>query len=252
MREEQLLESRIMDLCRRCDDGCYSVFSNFLTGEQMAQAVNIVKKYGGLEYRMAGGFLQSDRAMLCIYPPYLDFQRDVAGDCPIQLLHIQLKGAEIPCHRDYLGAILGLGLKREKIGDIMVSQNSAYVAVHQEIAEFICQQLSSVGRSTVESITPAEAEQVDAVQQYEEIRDTIPSPRLDGVVASLLRTSRGKAQQVVSQKLVSINHMVKTEQDTPVEAGDLLSIRGYGKFSIDDMSKVTKKGRLVLLARKFK
>ncbi|MGI6030698.1 MAG: RNA-binding protein [Eubacteriales bacterium] len=246
--EEKLLAGRIGDLCQKSRRLSMQVCSHFLDSAQQRLALQTVKQFPDLHCMLYGGLEESERQICCVYPEFLEF---VPEEVPLTLLRIDLKTPDRLSHRDYLGAILGLGIKRERVGDLLCGEGVAYAAVAMEIAPYIQEQLREVGRCSVREIREVTPEQVELKRQFQTLRDTIPSPRLDAVLSSLVRTSRGKAQQLTAARLVQVNHQLETRNDRNIVAGDILSIRGTGRFIIDDVSGETRKGRIILLARKY-
>lgn len=249
MDEMSVLLHRVEDLCRRSQDQCMQVHTCFLTGGELAAAQRVVKGYPDVEGVSVGGFAECDRNMLCIFPSFLPFQAD---EVPLDILKITLRSQDRLSHRDYLGSLLGLGVHRERIGDIYCFPGHAFAAVDHSIAAYLASQLEKVGRCSVQEVCTVSADEVCIQREYEDITDTIPSPRLDCVVASVAKMPRAKAQELIHSGLVEVDHICRTKNDQEVASGHVLSIRGRGRYIIDDMSQMTRKGRLVLRARKYK
>lgn len=155
-------------------------------------------------------------------------------------------------HRDYLGSVLGLGLERDVLGDIMVADEySAYLACKGEMVDFLVSNLTHVASDTVH-VTRMPAGFVPPVERKRQaIRDTVASARLDCVVAALTNFSREKAQVAVRSGLVELNYETVEACDATVEPPCILSVRGYGKFSVLSFDGETKKGRMRLVAEKY-
>lgn len=249
MDERSVLLHHVEDLCRRSQDQCMQVHTCFLTGGELAAAQRVVKGYPDVEGVVAGGFAECDRNMLCIFPSFLPFQADAV---PLDLLKITLRSQDQLSHRDYLGSLLGLGVHRERIGDIYCFPGHAFAAVDRSISGYLASQLEKVGRCGVQEVRIVSADEAQIRREYEEITDTIPSPRLDCVVAGVARLPRARAQELIHGGLVEVDHVCRTKNDQEVASGHVLSIRGHGRYIIDDMSRMTRKGRLVLRARKYK
>lgn len=249
MDEMSILLHHVEDLCRRSQEQCMQVHTSFLNGGELAAARHVVKQYPDLEEVAVGGFAECDRNILCIFPSFLTFHEE---QVPLDLLKITLRSQDRLTHRDYLGSLLGLGVHRERIGDIYCFPGHAFVAVDHTIATYLESQLEKVGRRSVQEVCTVSAGEVCIRREYEEITDTIPSPRLDCVVAGVVRLPRAKAQELIRNGLVEVDHICRTKNDQEVTSGQVLSIRGHGRYIVDDMSQVTRKGRLVLHVRKYK
>ena len=147
-------------------------------------------------------------------------------------------------HGDYLGALMGLGVRRSVIGDILVSENGADIIVLKEMADYLLQNLVSAGKA---SITASEIELSELrvpETERKEFSDTVASLRLDAVLASAFRLSRGKAAEAINQGLVFVDHLQATRTDMVVSEGAELVIRHLGKAKLTEVGKRTRKDRI--------
>ena len=154
-------------------------------------------------------------------------------------------------HRAVLGSLMGLGLKRGKIGDILLSTDEAQVVVAGEIADFLLDNLSKVGSFsvTVESIDP---EQLNTpVERVKEIKSTVASPRLDAVAGLGYGVSRSRMAREIKMGKVKVNWQVVMDPDYKVGTGDVLSIRGRGRVVVDEFGGETRKGRLFVKLKRL-
>lgn len=157
-------------------------------------------------------------------------------------------------HRDYMGAILGLGIDRSHIGDIVMTDDGAAVFAEPRIAEFLKASLSQIGRDHVR-VEPL-PEGITLKQSFEPMTGTVASARLDSVVSELVSTSRETAKELIRRGLVEHNYFESSSTDQSVTSGDVISIRREGrvkggKFIIDSADEVTAKGRVRIIARKY-
>ena len=180
-----------------------------------------------------------------------DLLQDVMDEA-LCVIAVEGSGYKTLSHRDFLGALTGLGIDRDTLGDMAVQdERRASLICDGRIATFLEAHLGQVGRDTVR-VTRQSQVDPDAFQvQFLPIRDTVASPRLDCVVAALINVSRDKAQGTVNAGLVELNYEIEQKNDRSVEAGDILSVRGYGKYVVRSISTPTKKGRLRILADKY-
>ncbi len=207
--------------------------------------------------------VRADGAQVCFWGGYDGAERDddepeASADTlhaafPIVPLVLRCRAAVTLNHRDVLGALMGLGIERATVGDIRTAPGRCVCLVRRELAAHIAQQLTSVGREgvTVSAESAAELPQLmpDA-QPPEEISDTVASPRVDCVVASLVHCGRTAAAERIRAGLVQRNGVVCASGSDLLAVGDVLVIRGAGKFTIRALGPQTRKGRLALRADK--
>lgn len=231
------LTDGLRELAQRALDRDAPMVSWFLTDQEQELALRLGRQ-AGVEAALEGGFADAERRQCCFYP---------AGERPrLTLCCLKLswrKNAPPPGHRDVLGSVLGLGLERKTLGDIRVEDDGAYVIAAQTAARVIESQLLTVGRTQV---TTERLEQAPELEREEGtlLQDTVPSLRLDAVLASGMRTSRGKAAAWIQDGAVQVNHETRTKADSPVAPGDVISIRGFGRLRLDKAGGENRKGRL--------
>lgn len=193
-----------------------------------------------------GGFAEAERRMLGVFPN--DMQPDHVM-FPITAVQITWKGTELT-HRDFLGALLSLGLKREKVGDFVIQPQKCVAFLEDTVATFVLSNLFRVGRVGV-SCAVYTGEEVHRTVHFAEISDTIASERLDCVVSALVNLSRAQAEKCIAGGLVALDFLPVMDRTCKVSSGTMLSVRGYGRFLVDAVGPPTRKGRLRLSARKY-
>lgn len=241
---DEYWRSRVRDsltLCQKRDQPC---FVGFLDEHQRAVVEPMLR---GQTYAFEGGCPDAQRTVLCVCPPGVE-----PADCrfPIAALGLSYRPGASLTHRDFLGALLACGVKREAVGDILCGPGLAVAFVSEELVPFLEQQLTRVGNESVRVTPHYDGPLPDAARLIDR-RDTVASDRLDCVVASLSNCSRSQAAERIASGLVSINHLPCTAPARDVREGDILSIRGVGRFRVDELHAVTKKGRLVLLCKQY-
>ncbi len=253
------LFARLEDLAERAEQG-QCVSTPFLSPREQHHAEAYLRRRGA-SFRFFGGYEEAERRKLYVLPDYM--QDDGAEteallaaygqSTHIAVLCLQGSGYRSLSHRDFLGALLHLGLERSVIGDIAVFEEEprALVFCEAKMADFLVSELSRAGsdRILVKDVTE-EGWQVPP-RRFETISDTVASPRLDAVVAALCRVSREKGGMLVSGGMVELDYEREERSDRAVVADAILSVRGYGKFRILSTEDKTKKGRCRLLAEKF-
>ncbi len=156
-------------------------------------------------------------------------------------------------HRDFLGAIMALGLERSVLGDIAVLDSHRAVAFFTPaIAAFVTDNLFRAGNDAVRTAITKLPEGFTVPHAFEKIEASVASPRLDGVVRALTNLSRADAAELVKSGAAELNYFPEENPDAPVSDGDVLSLRGFGKYIIDSANTVTRRGRNRLVARKYK
>ena len=163
-------------------------------------------------------------------------------------MYIHLKGARfanrVPGHRDYLGSLMGLGIRREVLGDILPDQEGAVLLASTGIAPYIKENLMSVGRQevTVEEIALEEITQ--HLSDGQEMTIGVASERLDAVISKVFSLSRQDASKAITSGKVQVNWRFVLKPDLSVKEGDLISIRGFGRIRIQNQTGTSRSGRL--------
>ena len=208
--------------------------------------------FGSVEgLRPFGGYPDAERQMLVYLPEYLDDSALYEEDGPLVCLRAAFYEGDTPTHRDFLGALMGIGIARETVGDICVGKGSCDFFVTAEIAPYILQNFLSAGRTKLhlERISPHAV----AVPEPEvkEIRDTVASVRLDSILSSGFRIGRHTAAQYITGGKVSIDGLPCEKPDKPVPEGAKVSVRGLGKMQLKNVNGLTKKGRISVVIHRY-
>ncbi len=255
---DRVLLARVEELLHRAERGEIT-YTPFLTpGEQM----ELSRLYAGARdaWRMWGGYTQAERRRMFFLPPYLtEADEPLQAQCLAEpyaecLVPLAVKGSGYRelSHRDYLGALLHLGVERDRIGDICVtSPHGAVLFCDRIMADFFMENLTRVANDAVHlSVTDIPAD-FDGGRRFLPISDTVASPRADAVVAALANLPRERAQALFKEGRVEIDYTAEARVDRTVSEGTVIVIRGCGKFIIRSLSDKTKKGRFRLLADKY-
>ena len=191
-----------------------------------------------------GGYDDAERRMLCYLPDYLDESALWAEDSPVVCLRATFFRGDTPTHRDFLGALMGAGIGRETVGDIYVATGRCDFLVTRDILPYVLQNLTDAGRTRLhlEQIPLSALEAPE--QKTKQIRGTVSSLRLDGVVAEGFALSRSRAAEVIAAGKTELNYTLCTKPDRIVAEGDVISVRGLGKMRLEAVGGNTKKGRI--------
>lgn len=239
-------------LLRKLEDGIRQArgrpaFLGFLDESQRGELAGALTHRHGANYLFWGGHREAERTMLGLFPDYME--PDPAA-FPIEALTFTYREEDKPSHRDFLGAMMGLGVERSVIGDILIGGGRCVVFVREGMAQYFAQGLPKIGRVGVKTSLGA-AEPLPGGHTFVEIKGAAASARLDCLTALMARTSREKAASMVKMGLVQLNHRETLSPSARVAEGDVLSIRGRGKFIIDRLGPLTQKGRLSVQCRKY-
>ncbi len=202
--------------------------------------------FDGCSYNIFGGYDGAERAFLGVFPPYSE---NGPGAFPIAAINLTWRFESLT-HRDFLGALLALGIVRGKIGDIIVGDGKCTVFAEKTVASFIVQNLVKVGAAGVECEI-ADGGFAVREEHFKEISGTVASERLDCVVSALTGQSRSAAAGLITGGLVSVDFDTRCDNSSEIGGGATVSIRGHGRFVIDKLGPQTRKGRLSFAARKF-
>lgn len=242
-KEDQFLLSHIEDQYRRCEERNIPTCSAFLDMRQQSLAAEFCRSIGARP-QFLGGYADAERSVCAFLPDYLDADTFDGIAC----VRVQTAAA-LPkplTHRDYLGALMGMGLKRETVGDILVRENGADILVLRDMLGFLLTHFDGAGRARFEAKEIALPELIVPPVKTTLTRDTVPSLRLDCVLSSAFRLSRGDAGAYIDAGRVFVNGMQMLKRDAKVSEGDKLVIRGKGKAVLKSVGGLSKKERIFI------
>ena len=204
---------------------------------EQALAKQYLESIGFDSFGFYGGYENSERKVLC-----LDYYDDDPV-YPISALEFKFRNADKLTHRDFLGALMALGIERETVGDILVEDGRCVVFVKTEIADYIKSQISKIGRAGVK-VSDADVSSLPKGRGEEEKSVIVSSLRLDNIVAAISGASREKTKNLILSGNVTLNFFECTNISKSVCEGDVLTVRGKGKFKINGVMGETKKHRI--------
>lgn len=246
--EEKWLIARVEDCIAQCLDKQYPFYTSFLTPEEQPAALTAAKRLRFTNYLFFAGYEDGERCMFGAFPGYMEPD---PSDFPIIPLAFSYPAPYNLSHRDFLGVLMGTGIKREAVGDILVGEGKSVVFIKAELADYICAQVDKIGRVGVKIEAGADAP-LPGGKPPEEITCTLASLRLDAVVAAVLHISREKSVKLIASGMVSVNHQAKESASMVLKPDDRLVIRGKGKFVIGQSDGLTKKGRVRLVIKQYR
>ena len=221
-------------------------FLGFLDESQAAQCREALSRRKGGGWLFWGGHEDAERVMLGFFPDYMD--PDPAA-FPIAAVTLTYRKEDALRHRDFLGSFMGLGVERSVVGDILVGEGRCVAFVKEEMGRYFADTITKIGRVGVKAVLGAEGP-LPGGRSYQDVAGVVASARLDCLTALLTRTSREKAAGMIGLGLVQQNHRENLSPAARVAEGDVLSVRGHGRFIIDRLGPKTQKGRLSVRCRK--
>ena len=242
--ESQILIARIIDTADICERTNKPKFFGFLSPEQTVLAEKFLENRN-INYRFFGGFDEAQRVILGCFPNWVE-----EIFFPVSAITFNYRKTDILSHRNFLGSLMALGIKRETVGDILVENGRAVVFLSDEVKKFVLTQVSKIGRVGV-TLSEGYSKPLPQLNKMVDATDTVASSRLDCVVSSLASISRARALDLIENGFVSVNSVICEKATKLVNDGDIITVRGKGKFVITSLSGKTKKQRTVLEFKKY-
>lgn len=250
--EDRLLVSKLIDKIEFVGKRNSVEYTDFLDMRQRQLLEKLLKDIKNTNYIAYGAYKMAERTVLIMYPTKLEevFENEkfdynsIFGVIRIKLPN-ELKG--MYSHRDYLGAVIKIGIKREKVGDIIVSKDGADIIVLKETLKYIREGLKELTRFSKAEFESVKISELNIEEPKTEIFNIIiPSMRIDSIVSEAIRTSRAKATNIIKGERVFVNHELVTKGSKELKENDLITVRGKGRFKVGKIVNQTKKGNLVI------
>lgn len=239
-KEDRVFLSSVYDKLEQSERKNYPIFSDFLDAKQIRLAQTLFSFWKD-RLRFFGGIGNAER-MLC----YLEFGYE---EFPIRLIEAFVPGGADISHGDVLGSLMGLGIKRQKVGDILVGDRIVF-AVKEEISDYVLQNLATISRYPV-TLQLLDGFFVEKEQKFSYRSTTVSSLRLDCVVADIAHLAREKAKDYILANKVKVNHFEETNYKKVLSSGDVLSLSHIGRFVLEEVEGVTKKNRMKIIIKKY-
>lgn len=248
------ISSENKDIARRVIDICDIVSKNksiectdFYNPFEVKELVSLINTYDTISFSLIGNEDSESKAIL-IYPDYMD---EPEASEYISLVKIDKKDYEI-AHKDVLGSILSLGIRREKLGDIIINDDAIYFYIKNEILDYVLLNLEKIKNYGVALEVIDLNTEISREVEYEEKLITCASLRLDLVLANVYNLSRSDAKSAVEAGLVKLNYKVTYKISEVLNVGDLVSLRRRGRFIIGDYLGLSKKDKAKLIIKIIK
>ncbi|GEB33053.1 MULTISPECIES: RNA-binding protein [Brevibacillus] len=244
-KEERPFAERALEMLTLVERKQAMRLTDFVDPRQLLILKSLCSQVRDVKISASGGYEGAERVRVIIHPEYMEIEQD---DYRLALLAIQAdQRFHTLEHRDVMGAVLSAGMKREKFGDMLTDAGTCYVIAAEEVVDFVCLQVTQIHRTSVqvervawESFTPPAARLVEKTI-------TVPSPRMDAVIGEVHNMSRAKALVPIRAGKVKVNWKVTEDPSTQLAEGDMVSLAGFGRFKIIEVTGTTRSGRLRMI-----
>ena len=252
--EYKLLVAKVIDKYEFSITKNKIVYTDFLNMAEISEIKKILKEENVSNYIFYGGKEETDRSLLIFYPEKFSEEMVIKNYEKIfKVIRIELPNNIKYEHREFLSGLMKLGIKREKIGDIIVTDYGADIIALNEISEILVNDLKLLTRFRKSNIFVIDLHELaETKTEFEELSIIVSSIRLDNFVAELARCSRTNAEELINQGRVFINSINEFKNSKKININDIITIRGKGKFIFDGIEKETRSGRYLLNMRKYK
>lgn len=249
MEKEELFEKRMLELSKKAYYKSILTFSDFLDLNEQNKLHSLARKEEGVQIRTFGGYESAERQMAAFVPDAFCYEQDYPIAC-LKIVPLNKKFSDTLSHRDYLGAILNLGIERSKIGDILIDEEGAYVFCHETMCGFLTEEICRIRHTSVLAKRVTEEAQLPKPKR-EEVSGTVASPRLDSIIALAFGTSRSSMISFIEGQKVFVNGKSVVSNGYVMKEGDIVSVRGKGKFQFGSVTNKTKKNRYHVVLYKY-
>ena len=248
--DERLLLAKVLDQADLSLRKHMVCSTDFLAPAMTVEAEKLLRHYDGLEISSFGGYDDAERKIISLFPDYVEKDNIIF---PIEAVRIRhnTKFSTSLSHRDYLGSVLGLGVERLKIGDILVMEGEALCFAECSIADYIVSNLERVGH-TKRKAEKTELNSLNLPEKKMDIKNvTVSSLRADTVFGAVFGRSRSDAQEFIRSEKASVNWAVVRSPSDIIKEGDILSLKGGGRGKLIEIGGMTKKGRTVITIGRY-
>ena len=241
MNKEDANKARVLDKIKQYEKTGEVLATTFLDPKEIFELSSVYEKY---PHYLDGGYDDAERKILIIGKQEKDDEDDF-------LITLEISSRLPLAHRAVLGSTLATGIKRDVVGDIIIKDNVANMFVTKEIAKYIIQNLDQIGREKVKVKQIKTNDIIDYSSSIEELTTTISSLRIDSAISACYGVSRELSSELIKNEKVNLNYTQVSSSSKAVKEGDLISVRGYGRFEILEVVGETKKGRIRIKIKKY-
>lgn len=248
-KDELLLSKRLKELGTIAYKRGICTYSDFLNLDEINTFNKIIKELPNVNYKLYGGHQDAERKIVAFFLED-SFMEPVYPICCIQITPRSKKFSDTLTHRDFLGAILNLGIERTKIGDILIKENEGFVFIENMICDFVINNLIKIKHTSVK-LTITELDIDSFKPSFKEITANVPSFRLDAILPMAFSGSRSSLTTYITSGKVYVNSKLTYSNSLILKEGDIVSVRGLGKFAYKENTSQTKKGRYYITIQKY-
>ncbi len=243
--KDELIKRRIEDLAEKSFKNNQYTFTHFLSEAELSDFFDMKEATMTAYYTVYGGHDEADRVMIRFgNPDEFGYEEDFPIKC-VSVEPLMKKFADNLTHRDFLGSIMNLGIKRSEVGDIVVEEKSAYIFCTEQMAEYLCRELTRVKHTVVKCvITEKTPENFEVKTREGEVQ--VSSERIDGVISKVFHISRGNCVELFRNKKVFVNGRCVENNSYMLKENDKISARGFGKFRYIGIGNFTRKGNKIV------
>lgn len=247
--EDRLLLARVLDKYEQCQRKNIPAATSFLSPREQAMAQSLLAAAGVRDgFLSDGGYQEAERKILVFLPDWAD----APPEEELAFLRASFRGPDSSLtHRDILGSLMGLGVARERVGDILVGEHSADIVASPSLRDFFLREWAQAGRVRLTVAEIGREDLLVPVLQVKNIRDTVSSLRLDAVLSSAFSMSRGRAAELIAAGRVSLDHVPCVKGDKLVSEGSVLSVRGLGRAKLTEVGGLSRKGRTGITIERY-
>lgn len=245
--EDAILVRRICDIARRAEDKYFPCFSHFLDSRQQSLAKEVLMSLCCDNFAFFGGYEGASRVKLGVFP---DYEQSDEEKFSISSFTFTYRDEDKLTHRDLLGSLMSLNIKRDTIGDIIVGEGKSVVYADENVSYLILHDIKKIGRTGVKVHEGSDGS-VIPVQTFTEISGTVSQLRLDCIVSLAVGLSREKASALIKNTGVNIDYRLVNSPSYQLSEGQTFSVRGYGKYTFVKICGFTRKNRVTVIIKKF-
>lgn len=246
---EKIVLTKVLDLVETLLKNHSPQLTHFHDPYHTGLILSLLERIPELDFATYGGYTTAERTRTAIFPAYLT-GTDIDYEITLLAVEGNFKMVQVN-HRDFLGSLLGLGIRREMVGDLIVTPKGCQVMVTREIASYLMINLTKVHKVRVEVREIDPGELVLPELKVKEIKTTVASLRLDAVAAAGFATSRSRMAREIQAERLNLNWHTCSNVAAPIQKGDMLSLRGRGRVEVSEIKGNTKSGRIGIVLKRY-